>query len=276
MDWVGTIDVLVKEKNKDEEGKDSKTKMSAKVLAEHFHLTVGSIMQYYSVWGNLHDKAREDIIAWGDIDYATIGQRYSIAITEEEKQQFDDVEVVQKTAMYPAIWNRQHQTEAYQCKVAERILMYHLKRKPPKALNSEQVKHCKTYVTQADHAEEALVRILNDCKCHVDQKIITPVDATPIRTRCEKLLKEVRDGRQDGKLTLPGEYPSSEILRLFTRFDAIKQLVYERKQEEEARKKAAEDAKMKAIAARAKADEASKALQEARTLTNFFLDWSLP
>ena len=62
MDWVETIDALVKEKFEDEENKEEKTKMSAKVLADHFHLTVGSNMQYYSVCGNLHEKAREDII----------------------------------------------------------------------------------------------------------------------------------------------------------------------------------------------------------------------
>ena len=234
MDWLGTIDVLVRESVS--EGKLQPGKITAKSLAKHFNITVGSIMMYYSVWNNLHPKSLNKIVSWGDIDYRMVASEYAIPMTDSDISRFDEVDVIQKTSMYPGVWNKANQTEKFQERVSRRIMLMHLKNRPVKPLNKAQIIQCIKYVSQADDATEALDGILKDCVGSVSSNIITETDAAQIKATREKMMIRVSRGELDGQLGLSGEFPSLQIKSLYQRLEAIKMLAYQRSEDERKRK----------------------------------------
>ena len=199
-------------------------KVTAKTIASHFNITVGSIMMYYSVWNNLHPAALEAIISWGDVDYSQLAKDYSIPMSEGDLVKFDDVDVIQKTSMYPGIWSKANQTETFQLRVIERILVMHLRNRPVKPLNKAAVIQCVKFVAQADEAVVKVEQILNDCNGSVGSNIITATDAAQVKSTCEKMLVQIKRGELDGELTLAGEFPSRAIKSVHQRLEAIKML----------------------------------------------------
>lgn len=237
-DWLGTIKVLVKESTREN---PEVVTISAKWLAGYFGMSVGSTMQYYSVWNNLHPEALEALINWGDVDYKAVAAQHQIQIDPENIPKFDDCPVVQKTAMYPGIWAANKQTEAYQVRLAERILINHLRSDPPKSVRRDIALKCTKWVRQADDAKTVLEKILKDAQDSVTFNVITKIDSNQIIKQCEKMIENVVLGKLDGTLTLSGEYPSTKIQRIALRLDTIKALAHKRRQSQEDRKKKAEE-----------------------------------
>jgi len=242
MDWIGTIDVLVKEALKSGDKKAASVK--CKDIAGQFGLTVGSIMMYYSVWNNLHRTSLDYIVGWGDLDYSALAQAYSIPMTQEDLVKFDEVEVIRKTAMYPGVWNKTSQSADFQLRVAKKIMQTHLKRRPVGPLNKAVVIECVKYVTQAEQAIAVLDEIKKDCAGSVASQIITVIDSNQISSSCDKLRGRILRGSLDGKLSDSGRFPCMAIKQLHDRLEVIKMMAYKRKEEEQKRR---EDAKLVTI-----------------------------
>ena len=214
-------------------------KFKCQTVADHFGLSVGSIMRYYSVWSHIHSGVLKYMTSWGDADFGELAQKYNIPMDVKTKEKFDTIEVLQQTSMYPQIWNKT-QSEEYQMAVAEKILITHLRTRPPKALAKELVVTCFRKVKLAISAEEKLDDILKECDASICSKMITEIDCASIKASCGRLRKRIKLGDMDQKLVMQHGWPCEEVKSLSDRLTIIKLMAYQRKQDEMKRKEAAE------------------------------------
>lgn len=215
---------------------------TAKQVAKHYGLqTVGGIMRHWSVRINLHDKAKEMLQLWGDANYQAICDDHGIETDENCLEKFDESDVVNRGAFYPAIWKKSTQTEDFQCKAMDRILLHFLRSRPVKSLNRTLVSKCLKWVEQADKAMDEVQTILNDSKQCVRSNRITQIDVEQVQDGCSKLLKKLEAGQLDGKLTDGTSYSCPEIQHLYSRLDAIKFVAEERRTRARERKKQASE-----------------------------------
>ena len=231
-DWVGTIDVLVRESG----GQKSQD------IASHFGLAVGSIMRFYSIWNNLHPAARTSMLTWGDADYKAICAEHGINCDQKALQIFDNHDVVGKTSMYPSVWNKNDQTETFQVKAMKKILVHFLRTR--KTLNREKVLLCLHYCEAEFKAIACVQSIKDDCLSAITREDITQVDGAQVLAQCEDYLARIPTGALDSKLKSSGDYPSLAIKQLHDRLEATKMLAYERKQAELRRQKKEEEVKI--------------------------------
>ena len=225
-DWLGTIDVLIKESTA---LYPDDVQINSSFLAKHFGMGIGGVMQYYSVWFNLHPAALKNIISWGDIDYEDLARKHNIPMTAKRLELFDKVDVVNKTAFYPKVWKKLNQTEAFQVIAAERILLYHLRMDPPGPLNKAKVLDCLKWVSEASDATEALEKILAGARESITFNQITEIDGSQVISQCQEMLKKLANGDLDGDLKKVGDFPSSDIRSLHYRLDGIRTIAEQRR-----------------------------------------------
>jgi hypothetical protein len=211
------------------------------MVGKKFGLSVGSIMRHYSVWSNLHPAAIEELLALGDVDYKTVCQEYGISVTDEMLDKFYEVDVCNRTAFYPSVWNKDSQSEELQVKCVKKFLIRHLSRTPPKALNLGEVKSCISVVQRGILAHEKLLQIIDDAKGAVNTGVLTETDATSVLQGCKRLIEQNEKGQLDDQLNLGGKYPAACIQDMAGRLTAIKSIAWKRKQDQIARARAAEE-----------------------------------
>ena len=196
-------------------------------------------MRFWSVWLNLHPKARELFISFGDTNYEALCKEHSIPYTPDFIEKLDNVNVVCMTAMYPGVFDISSDSEEFQLKCLKKILITFLKTKPTKALNNKAVQKILEWQRAAIAAEEKILEIKGDCEGSMQVDSITDVEGKQMLSQLAKLLKKVQLGQLDGKLTRQGEWPSPEIQRMASRLDSIKAIVFARRAKEQKRKEAA-------------------------------------
>lgn len=238
MDWVGTVDVLIREAKANLPPNQHKS-ITSSFLAKHFQLGVGSIMRYYSIWKNLHSEALKEFISWGDADYRELAKEYTIPLTEENLEKFDEIEVVGKTSMYPGVWNKASQSSDLQLKMLSKMMRTHLKTKPPSSLNLSNVKLCLKYVLNGNNSLKVIDKLKEDATGSVNVGLLNNVDVDPFLVACDRMAEDIKRGEHDGKMSGHGQYPSKDIAMLANRLETIKMLTFKRQQEKEKKEKAA-------------------------------------
>ena len=207
-------------------------------------------MQYWSSWLNLHPAAIETLQTWGDVDYGQEATLQNVPLLPKDKLKFDDIDVLQKTSMYPGVWKKDTQTEEFQVRVLNRVFQLHLRRRPPKAIGRTEVVEVIKHMSQRDGASAILQTLLDDVEGSVSSKMITEVDAAQVKGQATSMMAAIQKGKYDGKLktvSAAQEYPHYIIAQLHKRLETIKELVHNRREAERKRKRQAEEVSLSTV-----------------------------